>query len=202
MKSMKLSRETRRNWLIDAVVLFHAVLAGVSGLYLLLVPGGYQGGRNVLYGVTILFPRSVWNDLHIWGGLAMLTAVIIHLAIHWRWVKMSSLRAYKSVCVSGCRISKGAKINMAVDAAIALSFLMTAVTGVYLLFLPAAGYRGGHNLASDAAILFSRTGWVSLHSWAAGFLLVAAIIHIWIHRRWISKVTRKFFLSLVPVPAA
>ena len=27
-----------------------------------------KGGKNPLYGITILFSRSTWDDLHLWGG--------------------------------------------------------------------------------------------------------------------------------------
>ena len=66
---MGISRTTRLNWILDAGVFFTALVAGFSGLYFLYVPvGGYQGGKNPLYGITILFSRSTWDDLHLWGG--------------------------------------------------------------------------------------------------------------------------------------
>ena len=50
-----LSARTRTNWLINASVFIGGILAGLSGFYFLFLPsGGYQGGRNVLYGIQIL----------------------------------------------------------------------------------------------------------------------------------------------------
>jgi len=50
-----------------------ALLAALSGIYFLFLPvSGYQGGRNPMYGVTVLFERSAWDDLHTWGGVVMI----------------------------------------------------------------------------------------------------------------------------------
>jgi hypothetical protein len=48
------SKQTCNNWLIDAAVLIGAVIAAITGVYFLFLPsGGYQGGRNPMYGITI-----------------------------------------------------------------------------------------------------------------------------------------------------
>ena len=81
-KRVKISMQTRMNWLIDAAVLIGGVLAALTGIYFLYLPsGGYQGGRNLMYGVTIFFERHTWSDLHVWGGILMIAAILIHFAI-------------------------------------------------------------------------------------------------------------------------
>ncbi|NTU63828.1 MAG: hypothetical protein HGB05_10610, partial [Chloroflexi bacterium] len=61
------SHKTRTNWLIDAAVFGSALIAALSGIYFLFLPsGGYQGGRNALYGVTILFQRPTCVDHPRW----------------------------------------------------------------------------------------------------------------------------------------
>jgi hypothetical protein len=64
------------------------VAATVSGLVLLTMPhGGYQGGRNPDFGKTVLYlSRDGWNDLHVWGSLAVIAGIGVHLALHWRWI--------------------------------------------------------------------------------------------------------------------
>jgi hypothetical protein len=57
----------------------------LSGIYFLFVPfGGYRGGRNPVYGVTILFSRHAWDGLHTWSGVLMIAAAVFHLTIHWQ----------------------------------------------------------------------------------------------------------------------
>jgi hypothetical protein len=195
-ETIRLSRQTRQNWLIDAAVFAGALVAILSGIYFLYLPsGGYEGGRNPANGLTILFSRDAWHDLHNWGGILMILAAVIHFAIHWRWVTMMSRRVGKVLIGQGSRFSRGAKTNLAINLVIGLSFLVTALTGIYLLFLP-QGYQGGRNPGWDPGFLFSRTTWDMIHTWAGVVMILAAVLHFLIHWRWILNVTRRFFLSL------
>jgi hypothetical protein len=201
MKRPTLSIQTRTNWLIDAGVFCGAVLASLSGTYSLFVPsGGFQGGRNPFYDVRVLFTRGTWDDLHTWGGVLMIAAAAVHVAIHWDWIKMMTRRTVNSVLGKGSKLSRGAVVNILVDGLIAASFVVTAVSGVVFLFLPAGGYRGGANSSWETAPLVSRTTWDLIHTWGGAVMIVAALIHFWIHRRWVVNVTKRFFLSLRPGP--
>ena len=200
-KRISMSKQTRNNWLIDAAVVLGAILAMSSGIYFLFVPsGGYQGGRNPLYGVTILFTRHTWDDLHTWGGVLMITAVVVHFAIHWGWVKMMSRRVVNAARSRGSKLSKGAIINVGIDLAVAASFLLCAVSGVYFLFAPSGGFQGGANPGWDPGFLFSRTTWNLVHTWSGVALIIAAVIHFAIHWRWVKNVTLRLFLSLWSKP--
>lgn len=200
-QSIRISKQTRQNWLIDVAVFAGALLAGTSGTYFLFLPsGGYQGGRNPAYGLTLLFARETWHDLHLWGGILMILAVVIHFATHWSWVTMMARRIWHGLTGSGKYFSRGAKVNLTIDLFIGLSFLIAAVTGIYFIFLPSS-YAGGRTQGWDPAFLFSRTTWDIIHTWAGTLLIVAASLHIFIHWRWIVNVTRRFFLSLSsPLP--
>ena len=141
-KPIRMSMPTRMNWLIDAVVLVGGLLAGLSGIYFLYLPsGGYQGGRNPMYGIKIFFERHTWSDLHTWTGVLMIAAVAIHFAIHWQWVKWMTRRVVSAVLPQGNKLSRGTMVNVAVDLTIALSFLLCAVSGIYFLFLPEGGFE-------------------------------------------------------------
>jgi hypothetical protein len=195
-KTIRMSRQTRQNWIIDAAVFAGALLAGISGIYFLYLPkGGYEGGRNPAYGLTILFSRDSWHDLHTWGGILMILSAVIHFAIHWQWVVMMSRRIGRAIAGKGKQFSRGAKINLAVDLIIGVSFLIAAVTSIYLLFLP-QGYQGGRNPGWDPELLFSRTTWDMVHTWSGVVMMLAASLHFLIHWRWVANVTRRFFLSL------
>jgi hypothetical protein len=192
-RARSISWQTRQNWLIDAAVFAGGLLAVLSGLYFLYLPsGGYQGGRNAWYGVTILFSRQTWGDTHTWSGVLMILAVVIHFAIHWDWVKMMGRRLGRTVSGRGANFSRGAKVNLVVDLIIALTFLITAVSGIYLLFLP-AGYQGGQTAGWDPHFLFSRVTWDLIHTWAGVTMTVSAALHFAIHWRWVVNVTRRFF---------
>jgi len=196
-KKITMSLQTRTNWLIDLTVFLGGLLASLSGIYFLFLPsGGYQGGRNPMYGVTILFDRHTWDDLHTWTGVAMIIAAVIHLAIHWQWVRMMTRRIVNVLLSKGSSFSKGAKLNVAIDALVALSFFVTAVSGLYFLFAPTGGYEGGRSADQAAIFFFSSTMWDLIHTWAGVIMIGAVIAHLWIHWRWATNVTSRFFLSL------
>lgn len=200
-KPITMSKQTRMNWLIDAAVVIGGILGGLSGIYFLFLPsGGYQGGRNPMYGVRILFERHSWSDLHTWGGLLMIAAIVVHFSIHWQWVRRMIRRVVDSLRTGGRSLSGGAKMNAAIDALIAVSFLVCAISGLYFLFAPSGGYGGGRNLGWDPGFLFSRTTWDLVHTWSGVVMIAAAVVHFAIHWRWVKNVTARFFLSLLPQP--
>jgi hypothetical protein len=200
---VKMSNQTRANWLIDVAVFIGGIMAGLSGIYFLFVPsGGYQGGRNPMYGITIFFERYTWSDIHLWGGVLMIAAIAIHFSIHWDWVKRMSSRSAKAMFGRNGKLSRGAWFNVAIDLAVAISFLVCALTGIYFIFGPSGGYEGGGNAGWDPGFLFSRTTWDLIHTWSGVVLGVAAVIHFAIHWRWVKNVSARFFLSLRPQPKA
>ncbi len=76
-KRIKISTQTRTNWLIDAAVFVGALLASLSGIY-------------------FLFARHTWSDVHTWGGVLMIAAAVIHIAIHYKWINMTARRVLKA----------------------------------------------------------------------------------------------------------
>ena len=193
--------QTRKKWLLDAIIFLSGLVAALSGIYFLFVPsGGYQGGRNPMYGLTILFSRHTWDDLHTWSGVLMIAVAVLHFAIHWRWVKVMSKRTVKALLSRETKLSKGPRLNVAINVLVAVSFLLTAVSGIYFLFAPSGGFQGGSNPGWDPMFLFSRTTWDLIHTWAGVVFIGAAVVHFWIHWRWIKTMTQQFFLSLLPQP--
>jgi len=197
IRKKPISTRTRSNWLIDAAVFTGALFTLISGIYFLFLPiGGSQGGRNPTYGVTILFDRLTWEMFHTWGGVAMILAVVIHFSIHWKWVVMMIKRVIGKVRGSGTTASSGSWVNLVVDAIIALSFLISAVSGIYFLYVPVGGYQGGRNPAWEAVFIFNRTTWDVIHTWAGVAFILAAVLHFVIHWKWVVKVTKRVFGSI------
>ncbi len=193
MKTQILSKQTQRNWWIVATLFSSAVLAALSGIYFLFLPiGGYQGGRNPYYNVRILFQRETWDNLHTWGGIVMIGVVLIHLAVHSSWVVSMSRKIWNELTRKNRSMSKNGRMNLLINLIVALSFLFTAISGVYFFFTPE-----GHNV-QDPMILFSRTTWDLLHTWAGVVLIIAALVHIAIHWKWITKVSGKMVNLAVP----
>ena len=180
------SKQTLHNWLIDATLFFGGVVTALTSIYFLFLPvGGYQGGRNPYYGITILFDRHAWDDLHTWFGLAMIAAAAIHFTLHWNWVKSTARRTAKSLAGKGSRMNRRGALNVLVDATIALGFGAGRASGIFFFLMPAKG----------AAFILSGAAWDLLHTWAGVAMIVAAVIHIAIHGTWVTKVMAKILVT-------
>ena len=80
--------KAKLNLVVDAAIFVTFTAATISGLVLLTMPhGGFRGGRNPDFSQTLLFlDKAAWNDLHVWSSLALVGGIVIHLALHWRWI--------------------------------------------------------------------------------------------------------------------
>jgi hypothetical protein len=188
-KTRSVSNQTRNNWLIDVALLLGAIVATFTGIYFLFLPvGGYQGGRNPMYNVTILFQRQIWDNLHTWFGLLMIIAATTHIVVHWNWIANMTKRAIQELTSKERRFNTRSRFNVGINLLVGLSFLVTAITGIYLLFFP-----GGNHGIADPLFLFNRATWDLIHTWGAIILVVAAVLHFSIHWGWVRKVTVKIF---------
>lgn len=90
-------------------------------------------------------------------------------------------------------VSKRTLYNWLLDASLALSGLLAALTGVYFLFLPSNGYQGGRNPFYGIIILFERATWEDLHIWTGLAMVVVAIVHLVIHWKWVLSTSRRLW---------
>jgi hypothetical protein len=82
-----MSNKAKLNWAMDTVIAAAFALSALSGIVMLLTPGGYQGGRNPNYGATTLFlSRAAWDGLHVWTSLVLVAGLTLHVALHWKWI--------------------------------------------------------------------------------------------------------------------
>ena len=194
-KSNKLASYTRINWWIDSVLFFGAVASVLTGFYFLWLPvGGYQGGRNPMYGVTIFFDRRTWDNLHTWFGIVMIVAALVHITVHWSWIVSMARRVVKELIRREKRLNARSRFNLIINSLIGICFLITSLSGICLLFLAA-----GRNGVIDSGFLIDRSAWDLLHTWAGILLIITGIVHFAIHWRWITKTTSKMLKSLWPM---
>ena len=190
-KTRGVSRQTSNNWLIDSALFLGAVVASITGVYFLFFPvGGYQGGRNPMYGTKILFERETWDDLHTWFGIAMIIAATVHIVVHWNWIVNMVKRITHEIVRRERRLNRRSRFNVGINALIGLSFLVTAASGIVLLFTP-----GGRNFTSLSLFFFNRTTWDLIHTWSGIMMIISAVLHFTIHWGWVTKVSRKVVFS-------
>jgi hypothetical protein len=118
----------------------------------------------------------------MWGGIVMIAVVMIHLILHWSWVVNMTRRMLKDLTGKNGKMNQRGRLNLLLNVVVGLSFLVTAFSGVYFLFVP--GGRG----AVDPMFLFSRITWDLIHTWAGVILIAAGVIHFAIHWRWVVNV--------------
>lgn len=178
------SRQTQTNWLIDAAVFGGGLMTAATGIYFLYLPTG-RANRDI----TLLFERATWDDLHLWGGLVMIMAALLHIIIHWTWVKSTTRRLVQAVRTGTSNFSPAARRNIVLDVVTAVSFTLAALSGIAFLLMPAGGYQGGRNPGWDVGWVLSRGTWDLVHTWSGIVFGTAAFAHFVIHWGWVRKVT-------------
>ena len=71
---------TTRYWLSVILILLATLLAVAAFLLWVVFPRGY-------------FPsRVIWVEIHKWVGLAIAVGVLLHIALHWKWLLQMTRR--------------------------------------------------------------------------------------------------------------
>ncbi len=68
---------------------------------------------------------------------------------------------------------------------------MAIISGIYFLFLPDGGFRGGRNPLYGIVIFFQRYTWEDIHTYSGLAMVAAALIHLVIHWKWVWMMTKK-----------
>jgi hypothetical protein len=113
----------------------------------------------------------------------MIATAALHIIVHWPWfVRMAKRLLNEARGQCGC-MNRYGRFNLAIHALTGVAVLVTAISGVVLLFLP-SGRQG-----VDATLLLNRSTWDVLHTWAGIVVIGTAVVHLTIQWRWIVKVS-------------
>lgn len=194
-----MNQRIRLNWITNTGLLVSGLLALLSGIYFLLIPsGGYQGGRNPMYGVTILFERHSWRELHQWSGLAMIALSAIHIVLHWEWFK-AMIKCTVKVLLGRRTLSPKAWVNLSIIVLVGFSFLIAAVSGLPFLNLSGEPIHTGGNMRlqanratlSEITTLNALKTWEAIHTWASIAMVAFTTLHLVIHWSWVTRTTAR-----------
>jgi hypothetical protein len=96
-------------------------------------------------------------------------------------------------------VSTQGKMRYAVDVLIGIAFILSALSGLVLLFAP-SGYQGGRNPYYLETVLFLSThDWNTVHTWSSMALISGVGAHLVLHWGWMVSVTKKL-LARRPAP--
>ena len=183
-KRTSVSSATLNRWWLFLLLSVTGIAIFLSSVYFLYFPVGFQGGRNPDYGTIIVFGREMWDAIHLWSGIGMIIVLVIHIAVHDKWILAMFKRFFQGKSSRIKRLNANARFNILLDVVAALSFFIVAISGVVLLFLP-----GGRSSDVVDGFLLSKATWDIIHTWSGVVMLIAAILHFYIHWKWITKVT-------------
>lgn len=91
-------RRTTLNFIVDAVSFVDLLLLAVTGSIMrwVLPPGsgghgqggGFHGGRGPMEARELLgLGRHDWGDVHAVLALLFLLLILVHIVLHWTWIK-------------------------------------------------------------------------------------------------------------------
>ena len=187
MKTLhSLSKHTLRRWWLNALMLLVIIGLTFSSLYFLVYSGGFQGGRNPYYNKVVLFNRPTWDSIHLWTGLAIIITLIIHILWHRDWFT-NMFKRCKNLLT--CRVgykNVTAWLNIFVNGMAAIAFIVAAVSGVLLFFIP-----GGRGTSEMVYFYLTKDAWKIMHNWSGSVMLLLVFVHYIIHWGWVRKVTRR-----------
>ena len=186
MRAHVFSNETNKRWILVMLLVLAGIPLLASSFYFLYFPVGYQGGRNPFYDIVILFDRTGWDLIHLWTGLAITLIVFIHALVHWKWISVMAQRCFGSSTCQVGRLNRVARMNIIIDAIAAISFLLAAASGIYLMLTPS-----GQEAALAPVIVFSSKGWDVIHTWSGVIMFITAFLHLVIHWGWVAQVTKR-----------
>ncbi|MHC1630786.1 MAG: DUF4405 domain-containing protein [Methanotrichaceae archaeon] len=88
------------NLLFDILSFFAFLASTISGVVLWQVlpyGQGFRGGRGILADQSFLgLARHDWLDIHDYSSWIFVALVAIHIALHWRWIKVQLKSIRKS----------------------------------------------------------------------------------------------------------
>jgi len=80
------------------------------------------------------------------------------------------------------------KINYWIDVVMLIAFLITAITGIILFFMP-SGPKS--SLSSFLGVI--KHTWSSWHQWLGIAMIILAIVHFLLHWKWFIVMTKNLF---------
>ena len=89
-------------------------------------------------------------------------------------------------------MSGKARFNYALDAVIALAFVLSSIGGIAFMVMGSGGYQGGRNPDFQTELLgISRSSWSDLHALTSLVMIVGVLVHLVFHWNWIVCMTKR-----------
>ena len=160
-------KKTEHNFRLDVMIFVSLLITTITGLLLWLVIPHKMG--FVFSGVS----RSAWVAAHIFSGVAGLAGIVLHIVLHWDWLK-----ALRGRPLAG--MPKTLRANRVIDRVIWFTFIATNVFGAAAWALHFDADRYVVNVSDRLHGAFGL-------AWA---ILVA--VHLALHWKWIAHTAQRY----------
>lgn len=117
------------------------------------------------------------STLHDWSGLILGVLVLVHLLLHIKWLGRMTKNITKLKW-------ERKTLNYLIDLGLLVSVLLVFITGI--LKFPSLPFNREILYANSAILLL-------LHDWSGIFLGILSIIHVVLHWKWITAMTKRIF---------
>lgn len=77
--------KSKRNYWVDMLIGAAFMVAAVSSVAFL-IPVSWIDWTMSTTPTVLGLDYGVWQGLHMWGGIAMIAGVVVHLVLHLKWI--------------------------------------------------------------------------------------------------------------------
>ena len=158
--------KTEHNFRLDVMIFVSLLITTVTGLFLWLVIPHKMG--VVFLGIS----RSAWVAAHIYSAVAGLAGIVLHIVLHWNWLK-----ALRGRPLGG--LPEKLRANRVVDRVMWFTFIATTVFG-------AAAWALHFGVDLYVVSIPDRLHVVCGVAWA-----ILAAVHLALHWKWIAHTARR-----------
>ena len=159
--------KSEHNFWLDVTILVALLMTDITGFLLwLTIP-------HILDSVFLGFSRSVWVATHICFGVVGLAGIVIHIVMHWGWLK-----ALRGRPLSG--LSKKLRTNRVVNRIMWITYIANNVFGVIAWVL---------HYGNDILIVRVPD---RLHVVFGVMCTILMIVHLALHLKWIASSAKRF----------
>ncbi len=127
--------------------------------------------------VPLFLEDATGRSNHQIIGVIFGTGILYHILLHWKWVVSVTKRFFK-------RQPKQTRINYILNIMMLIDLIIATVTGLII-----SSWFGGKSLFATEREYYQMMG---LHDTTSWVLLVLIVGHLWMHRKWIVSVGRKY----------
>lgn len=139
---------------------------------------------NLFFDITIALAFVVEMEEHFTGlrihellGLAFGAGIVVHLALHWRWILNVSLRFFQ-------KLFHESRLNYVLNLALFVDMLIAVVTGILISRTLGLSF-GGESRALER-----------LHILSSELSLIIVGLHVALHWKWILAHSKKYLFTL------